>query len=281
MNLRRARVVLRPRDAMAVLDLAAPFCVRNWRLFVPLAGAVLVPAFAVCLLAHHLLHWSWPAVWLLAVGLGGLAHAPFTIACGEALFHDPRQVRLGSVLGRALRRAPSLAAVHVVSRLMNLMAVGVLILVPFTAGTLLVVHEAVLLEGAGPFAAIARSGRAVRGQGGAAFGIAVALFLLPVVGVLAGELSLNTLVATGLQLGEPFGTLWQRGGTPYALGGFFATVPLSAGARFLKYIDLRTRKEGWDIQLRFMAAAAGAEVSGIGGGAVASSSGARNAEDAA
>lgn len=266
---------------MAVLDLAAPFCVMNWRLFVPLAGAILMPALAVCLLAHHLLHWSWPAVWLLAVGLGGLAHAPFTVACGEVLFQDPRQVRIGSVLWRTLRRMPALVAVHLVSRIMNLVAVCVLILVPFTTGTLLVVHEAVLLEGAGPFAAISRSGRAVRGQGAAAFGIAVALFLLPAVGVLAGELSLNTLVATGLQLGEPFGTLWQRGGTPYALGGFFATVPLSAAARFLKYIDLRTRKEGWDIQLRFMAAAAGAEVTGTSGGASASGGRAGNARDAA
>jgi len=79
--------------------------------------------------------------------------------------------------------------------------------------------------------------------------------LLPAAGLLAGELVGNAVVSLVLQLGSPFGSLFTNGGTPYALAGFFATVPLVAAARFLFYIDLRTRKEGWDIQLRFMAIA--------------------------
>jgi hypothetical protein len=33
------------------------------------------------------------------------------------------------------------------------------------------------------------------------------------------------------------------------------SAPFVASASFLGYIDMRTRKEGWDIQLRFMALA--------------------------
>lgn len=259
MNLRQARVVLRPRDAMGVLDLAAPFCVRNWRVFAPLAGVALLPLFAACLAARYALGWRWPAVWLMAVGLGGLAHAPFTVACGEVLFQAPEQVRLRRIMARVLRRTPALVLAHVLAVLLNALAATVAILLPFSLGALLVVHEAVLLEGAGPFQALARSARAVRGHGASAFGVAFALVLLAAAGVCAGEITLNTVIATGLQLGEPFGTLWTRGGTPYALAGYFLTVPLAAAARFLKYIDLRTRKEGWDIQLRFTAVALAAK----------------------
>ncbi len=262
MNLRSARVVLRVRGAADILDLAAPFCLGGWRLLLPLLGMVLLPAFAACLAARSWLHWSWPSVWSLAVVLGGLVHAPFTLACGELLFHDPRRVRVVSILGRCLHRSPSFLATYVLTRLIHAISAFTLMLLPFSAGALFAVHEAALLEGAGPFSAMARSGRAVRGQGTSAFGIAAALLLLPLAGVVAGEATGGALVATVLQFGEPFGSLWSTGGTPYALAGFFLTVPLSAAARFLKYIDLRTRKEGWDIQLRFMAIAASGDDDG-------------------
>ena len=61
-----------------------------------------------------------------------------------------------------------------------------------------------------------------------------------------------------LQLGAPFGELTTDGGTVYAVTGFFLTIPIVAAARFLTYVDLRTRREGWDIQLKFMAIAAAA-----------------------
>ena len=66
-----------------------------------------------------------------------------------------------------------------------------------------------------------------------------------------------TLIHTAdWQLGKPFGDLWDDGGSAYAIVGFFAALPLVATARFLAYIDGRTRQDGWDIQLRFMAIAA-------------------------
>jgi hypothetical protein len=254
MNLLSARIVLRPRAAVDVLDLAAPFCIAAWRVLLPLSGLVLLPTAALCWTAH-LLGWPWPAVWWLAVVLGGLSQAPFTIACGELLFNDPRDVRVAAVLKRALRRAPAFAVTYVVTRLTLALALSILIAFPFAVGGLFVAQEALLLEGAGPFAALGRSVRAVRGQGRSVFGVAAALVVLPLAGVAAGEIACQTVVSSVLQLGEPFGTLQASGGTPYALLGFFLTVPLCAAARFLKYTDMRTRKEGWDIQLRFMSIA--------------------------
>jgi len=271
-NLRSSRVVLRPRAATDILDLAAPFCIGGWRLLLPLAGLVLLPAAAACWAAHLVLGWTWPQVWSLAVALGGLSQAPFTIACGELLFHQPRDLRVAAVIGRALRRAPAFLVAYLVTRLLLALSLLILVAFPFAVSALFVPQEAVLLEGAGPFAALARSVRAVRGQGLAAFGVATALAVLPLAGVVAGELAGQALVGTVLQLGQPFGSLWQIGGSPYALAGFFLCVPLVAAARFLKYTDLRTRKEGWDIQLRFMAIArASAEAAAPGAGRVGGS----------
>ena len=45
------------------------------------------------------------------------------------------------------------------------------------------------------------------------------------------------------------------GGSGFAVLGALLAVPMAAAMRFLGYIDLRTRKEGWDIQLRFVALA--------------------------
>ena len=64
-----------------------------------------------------------------------------------------------------------------------------------------------------------------------------------------------------LQLGQPFGSLWPNGGSLYAIFGLFASIPLCATTRFLAYIDARTRRDGWDIQVRFMAIQAEAEQS--------------------
>jgi hypothetical protein len=56
-------------------------------------------------------------------------------------------------------------------------------------------------------------------------------------------------------MGEPVGSLWTHGGSGYAVAGALLSAPFVASASFLGYVDQRTRKEGWDIQLRFMALA--------------------------
>ena len=121
---------------------------------------------------------------------------------------------------------------------------------------MLYVHEASLLEGAGSVDAVQRSNRFVTSRAGLAFGVLVALILAQVGIVVTAELIGQGVVDDLLQLGVPFGKLFWEGGSPYALAGFFLSVPYVATARFLCYVDTRTRADGWDIQVRFLAIAA-------------------------
>ena len=132
----------------------------------------------------------------------------------------------------------------------------VLPLLPFGAARLLFVREAVLLEGARPFESVGRSYRLVKRQLGSCLGMSFATLAVPAAFAVGAELLGDALVRVVLQLGRPFGQLFEQGGSGYALLGFFLAVPVTAAARFLKYIDVRTRKEGWDIQVRFTALAA-------------------------
>ena len=85
------------------------------------------------------------------------------------------------------------------------------------------------------------------------YGLWVATLALPALGAVVGDQLGNAVVSVGLQLGKPTGDLFTDGGSAFAVLGALLAVPVAAAARFLGYIDLRTRKEGWDIQLRFMA----------------------------
>jgi hypothetical protein len=258
-NLLNARVVLRPRSLADVLDLTVPFCLSNWRLLRTLTLTALLPAFALCLYLRLGQHWSWPHTWLLAVILADFLEGLFTVACGDLMFQPSTAVRAASVWGRYLRRLGFTIGSLIVTRfLLGLCAITMIGIpaVPFLAPFLMFVREVGLLEGAQVFAAIGRGYRFVQRQYLSCFGLLVAVALAPVVMGLAAELLGDAIVEKVLQLGSPFGDLFKEWGSAYALLGFFLAVPVVAAARFLKYIDVRTRKEGWDIQLRFTAVAA-------------------------
>ena len=112
--------------------------------------------------------------------------------------------------------------------------------------------EAVLLERHGISDALARARRFAFGHYDVLFRVLLAQGVAFVGGaVLADQLG-GALLDFGLQLGRPFGALFE-GGSLSALLGLFAAVPFVASARFLQYIDGRTRRDGWDIQLAFLA----------------------------
>ena len=67
---------------------------------------------------------------------------------------------------------------------------------------------------------------------------------------IAIDRELPITVVTGVHAGCY--ELFVHGGSGFAVAGALLAVPVAAAARFLGYIDLRTRKEGWDIQLRFL-----------------------------
>lgn len=255
MNLGAATVVLRPRTLAEVLDLACRFCFSGaLGLFARLAAAVLLPSLAACLALRHALGWGYLGVWAVAVLLATALQGVFTIAVSRLLFAEQLGVR--QALGLFARRLGSYAGALLGSRLLlALAALPALIGLVLVWPRVLFVHEASLLEGAAPVDAIRRAGRFAVSSGNA-LGALFALLATQIGIVLAAELLGQGLVDDVLQLGRPFGGLFSHGGSPYALAGFFLSVPYVATARFLGYIDARTRADAWDVQLRFMNIAA-------------------------
>jgi hypothetical protein len=255
-NLLAARVVLRPRPLGDLLDLAVPFCLAGRRVLGAVAAAALGPALAACLTLRFALHWPWGIVWLMALALADVLEGVFTVACGELLFAGGAAVRARVIWGRFARRLPVYLATLLVARLILAATAFVFPILPFAAIYLLFVREVTLLEGAPVFGGIGRAFRFVRRQAGPCLGLLLALALAPAAFAAAADVLGDGVVHEVLQLGRPFGSLFKDGGSAYALVGFFLSVPVTAAARFLKYIDVRTRKEGWDIQLKFTAIAA-------------------------
>ena len=258
MNLQAARVVLRPRTPSEIFDLAFRFCAAvALPLYLRLAALVLVPCLALCAYVHAITDGEWAAVWSCAVGLAAFAQSVFTVAASRLLFAARPGVL--SIIGHSLRRLPALFGALLIHSI--LLSIGGLILI----GAFFVwvwhtfVYEAVLLEQQGPIDALRRASALVKHKFGAALVTCTASTVVVAMGIVSGELLLGGLVEGVLQLGKPFGDLWEYGGSAYALVGFFAALPLVATARFLAYIDGRTRQDGWDIQLRFMAIAAASE----------------------
>ncbi|MCX4243951.1 hypothetical protein [Paraliomyxa miuraensis] len=255
MNLADARVVLRPRTLGEILDLAARWCFNADRvLYARVAAAVLLPSLVLCVVARWAWLWSWTEVWLLAVALCTVAQGAFTVATSRALFeHD---VSAWAVLRQWLRRLPSYVGALLVTR--SILAIGAVtfVLLPSAWIRVAMVHEASLLEGSSPISATDRAWQMARFRGTEMALMLGGLGLAIMGGIAAAELLGHGLVEVVLQLGRPLGELVEDGGSLYALVGFHAAIPYVAVARFLGYVDQRTRGDGWDIQLRFMALAA-------------------------
>ncbi len=258
MKLDEARVVLRPRTLAEIFDLALRFAADPAAsLYAKLGAVTLLPAYALTLAAHWGLGWTWPAVWGLALALVTPIQGVFTVAVGKLMFAErvsAREVlreylrRLGPYLGALLITRIQIAAVSIFA---------VLILPPLWMwGRTFLVHEACLLERAGASDSVKRAARMVEHRVLGAGGTLLMLSLAAAGFVIVAEALLNVgLFEFVLQIGMPLGSLFDEGGSAPALLGLFLAVPYWATARFLAYVDLRTRRDGWDVQLRFMALA--------------------------
>jgi hypothetical protein len=255
MNLLEARVALRPRAMSDVIDLAGPFCLVNRRLMLPLALLLTAVGGALAWLLRHSLAWSWGAVWLALAGYLIVANGVYTQAAGDLLFRSPKDIRVRTVLGRFLRRLLPFLVARVVQLVVLGLCAAVLVPLPVFGSRLFFVGEIVLLESGAPLPSLTRSSRLVLYRSLPCLGLAIACLCAPLFFAVAADLVGETLVNMVLQMGRPFGSLWSDGGSAFAVLGVLLSAPFVASAGFLGYIDMRTRKEGWDIQLRFMAIA--------------------------
>ena len=255
MNLGASHIVLRSRSVTELLDLGCLVTTTGFRrTLLGLSAAVLLPGYLGALALRYALAWDWVWVWVVAWAWTSLAQGVFTVAVGRWMFADALTVR--EVLKAFFGRFPSFFGAWLLRAFylaVGLPTVGLLTLLGLYHT--LALNETSLLERVGAGSALRRGVQFVGALGGRAFGMTVMLAVAQLYGVAAAEVVGQAIVETVLQLGKPFPGFYREAGSPYALLGLFAVAPYVAITRFLFYIDGRTRNDGWDIQVRFMAIA--------------------------
>lgn len=254
------QVVLRPRSLDETFDLALAYVrtrLRDFRgLLVLMVVLPLLPALAASLLGAS----DGVALCSTLVAVA-CAERAVTVFAGRHLFGNPATVR-GALAGVGRRLLFTLTFTVLVTLPLLMMAgpefddsawtvFGVLFAMvwPFVMASHLHLGEVALLEQLGPGQA-ARRARALTAY---RFGRALGMILI---GILIRGLFVLGAYAGGVFL---FGFLLQFQGVDdnfgmwFSLAGYALSGPYMAMVRFFDYIDARTRREGWDIQVRFNA----------------------------
>lgn len=252
MNPNLCRVVLRPRSAFEVFDLVLRFVHQNRGPLLRLTALTVVLPWLV--LAP--IGWWFEGVWwvaLLPIPLFPFVQAPFTVLGGRLLFKPEVTVR--EALVQTVRQLGSLMAVSIV----GVVGLGVSAATCFYGylplmAALLYVPETALLERVGLQRGLQRSMRLAGGHVGLALAGAFGRVFLTVWCVLVAEGFGQALLDTTLQLGRPFGALSDGSVTPFVVFGLLISQPIHALYRLFLYVDVRTRMEGWDLQVGLRAA---------------------------
>lgn len=247
MNLGSASVVLRPRTTRESFDLAIVFMIKVGGLpYLWFCVASLAPAIALCAGLWLWLDWSEAHVWMLAVPLGLCLQGLFTVATGQLMFSPQLDAR--AVLRFFLRRSHAYFWGLLLTRAAVLLLAWTLVLGLWAWSRLLFVPEMLLLEGLTVGTAIERSNRLGRSREG----LEVSLWTLGAVAyfVLAGELLGDSVVHFLLQVPKAAESEAAPITSVYGLIAWFSSLPLLATVRFLRYVDGRTRSDGWDAQVK-------------------------------
>jgi len=249
-----AHIVLRPRGVVESADLGVRLAMAHVGPVARLSAIVLPLGLLATLGAERRYGLTAAQTWCVAIVLATAAEAPYTLVAGAVALRGPMRVRdalrdrYGSVIACALLRWFVLG--------IHCLAIAT-IFIPymFTLSALLFVPEVVMLE-RNARNALQRSSRIVQTMTGRALATAVLLLCVRAGCVILGEVGLRSLVEIVLETRGTSRSLWSDGVSPYALAGFWLAVPAIAVLRYAAYIDLRTLREGWDVQRRFQRMAA-------------------------
>lgn len=248
MNVLSTKVALRERTLAEVFDLSFRFvAARGGKKYLRLWLYSCFPMLALCCWLRWL-KLDWPWVWAAAAAGFVVAQIPFTLAASRLLLED--ELALGAVVKASLRKIPGQLFSHAVASVLLVGSGLVIIPVPFLAARLLFLPEVTLLEGSSFVRALERGGRMSRTRMSET--LQTCLLLLVVWAFfIVGTDALGRALQVDVLGFPPSADSLVDGGSWYALLGFFVAVPVLATARFLAYIDGRTRREAWDVQLRF------------------------------
>jgi hypothetical protein len=252
MNLDHCAVVVRERNLPEIYDLAFALLRRQGVQVALLTAVAAVPFLLLDLLLLHGSSgpWAFYAAWLLLCAQTPIATAPATAWMGQAMFdrHPRRRDALRTAYGRL---GPILLA-GLARGLLALPVITVLFYPPHLVEVLLLERQ--------PLRAAWSRAQAL-GVSGRGIGFAHLLVALVVMaaGTLAAWLAGSEVVdmlAHG-RTGEALQRWWMEPledpvpliVVAWPLVGFLSVV------RFLAYLDLRTRSEGWDVELDLLRAA--------------------------
>lgn len=260
MNILQTQVALRDRPVVDVLDLSVRFLASHVGVYARLSAMVLVPAFGLSWAVGSTFGWWWG--WTATITLSLFAQAPFTALASKLMFDENvRALDAFTESANALPRlffARLLQAIVVVSGFLFLIFPSA-----WMAAGLFFVPEVVVLEKGSGISALLRAQRVLSGQFGDAMVGFLLLLVLFVSAPFLGDAVGHAILEDLLEIQAPDG-FTVTGGGALPLLGFWLFVPFLATARFLIYINLRTRVEGWDIQTRFAAIVAQASENEVG-----------------
>jgi len=252
MDLKLARVALRERSLLEVLDLAVVFVSHHRAAYLRTMLVACGPPYVVACLFGAYAGWEW--AWATAILLGAAAQAPFTILASRLVFE--RNVKARDAIGTALRAMPKVVFVRLTQLVATIASLAVVVVPGVAAAAAMIfVSEALLLERSTVGTAFGRSRRIAATRFDVAIA-SVATFAVVVAGaVLLGDVGGRSIVSDVLEFRAP-PSIFEVGGGWLSMLGFWLVVPFLATARFFLYLDYRTRSEGWDVQTRFAALAA-------------------------
>lgn len=256
-----ARITLRPRSTDETFDLALAYLRRYAGDFLGpvlfVSGAVMAPVVTLFFLGV-----GWGPAACVAIFMLGLAERVVVVYAGRHLFANPASV-WGSVR-QVIRRAPASITSTFSSNLPVLLllygelhtgelafAVILATFWPLAVASRLYVREVLHLEEL-PLHQANKRARALT-----TYRFGRALILLGVGALVRGLFILavhsGILFVLGFML--QFAHVAETIGYVAALSGLALSGPYIALVRLFDYIDARTRREGWDIQVRFNAIA--------------------------
>jgi len=251
MNPLNCRIALRPRGPLEVFDLTMTFLRARARPVLRMLALTVLPAWVLLAPVAWLTGGHW-ATLLVVVLLSPVLQAPFTVLGGSLMFAD--DVRIGRVLREVVRTLPTLIVTWLIGSVgWVLSLVTCLYGMPFIQAGLLYLPEAAMLERVRPMRTLRRSTRLAGANVLIALVGAVARWFLLVWFGLLGELVGVFVLDTILQLHAPLGTILDGQITPLFLLGALISQPVFALYRLLLYVDVRTRVEGWDLQVALRA----------------------------
>jgi hypothetical protein len=252
MDVMRARVVLRERGMLDVADLALRFVVAHARVYAALYAAVILPGIAATCAAGWIIGW-W-AGWMTAVVGAAFGGVPFVVLASRLVFADRASPR--EAIRTSVRALPGIAAIRSLQGLALLLCAP-LVLLPWLGvggATLFVVEVRLLEDITKPTAVFGRASRIAWARFGTTIAAVIILSSAPFAAASLADFAGREVLSQGLELPPP-PSMFTVGGSWLAFVGWWAALPFLATARFLLYLDFRTRTEGWDIQTRFAALA--------------------------